>query len=141
MKKAFGIAVLVMLSLFLVVPAATAGELEVFVNSLNVEARADLGGFRADLAARFGVPGARVDVILRDVDNPADAYMCLRIGEIAHVSTEVVLREYHAHKDKGWGAIAKSLGIKPGSREFHALKDGYSGHGPRGKGKGKKHKG
>ena len=27
------------------------------------------------------------------------------------------------HKDKGWGAIAKDLGIKPGSKEFKALKD------------------
>jgi hypothetical protein len=23
----------------------------------------------------------------------------------------------------GWGAIAKDLGIKPGSKQFHALKD------------------
>jgi hypothetical protein len=45
-------------------------------------------------------------------------------------------------KGQGWGVIAKSLGIKPGSPEFHALKRGdfvFNGK-PRevpGKGKGK----
>lgn len=29
-----------------------------------------------------------------------------------------------AIRAKGWGALAKELGIKPGSKEFKALKDG-----------------
>jgi hypothetical protein len=33
-----------------------------------------------------------------------------------------VLEKYEAGKGRGWGALAKSLGIKPGSSEFHALK-------------------
>ena len=42
---------------------------------------------------------------------------------------------------KGWGVIAKNLGIKPGSEEFHALKTGrlYSRSG--GASSKKKHKG
>jgi hypothetical protein len=40
-----------------------------------------------------------------------------------------------------WGVLAKSLGIKPGSKEFHALKRGqdlYDSSGTsKGKGKGK----
>jgi len=55
--------------------------------------------------------------------------------------TARVVEQYRAHRDKGWGVLAKSLGIKPGSREFHALKrdqDLYSGdHKGKGKGKGK----
>ena len=35
-----------------------------------------------------------------------------------------VLSVYRGNKKKGWGAIAKKLGIKPGSAEFHALKQG-----------------
>jgi hypothetical protein len=55
-----------------------------------------------------------------------------------------VVREYKAHKGQGWGVIAKNLGIKPGSKEFHALKKGglnAGGDDPgkgKGKGKGKK---
>jgi hypothetical protein len=51
-----------------------------------------------------------------------------------------VLREYKSSKGKGWGVIAKSLGIKPGSKEFHELKrsqDLYNGQNSKGKGKGK----
>ena len=35
-----------------------------------------------------------------------------------------VFKIYNANKGKGWGVIAKELGIKPGSPEFHALKQG-----------------
>jgi len=35
------------------------------------------------------------------------------------------MERYRADKGKGWGVLAKSLGIKPGSKEFHALKRGH----------------
>jgi hypothetical protein len=52
---------------------------------------------------------------------------------------------YKQSKGKGWGVIAKELGIKPGSPEFHALKRGDfaftgepgGGGESHGKGKGK----
>ena len=63
-------------------------------------------------------------------------------------STDYVLSKYRVKKSKGWGALAKSLGIKPGSREFHALKQGsdlyaqdhnrYKHKKGKSKGKGKK---
>ena len=37
---------------------------------------------------------------------------------------EHVVDQYRKNKGQGWGVIAKSLGIKPGSAEFHALKEG-----------------
>jgi hypothetical protein len=54
-----------------------------------------------------------------------------------------VVDVYKKNRGKGWGVIAKSLGIKPGSPEFHALKRGddlYT-HKEKGKGKGGKGKG
>jgi hypothetical protein len=50
------------------------------------------------------------------------------------------MKEYQVHKGKGWGVIAKNLGIKPGSKEFHALKKGDLGGDDVdvGKGKGKR---
>jgi hypothetical protein len=38
--------------------------------------------------------------------------------------TEDVVRKYKSGKGQGWGALAKSLGIKPRSKEFKALKSG-----------------
>ena len=34
-----------------------------------------------------------------------------------------VVDVYRKNKAKGWGFVAKELGIKPGSKEFKALKD------------------
>jgi hypothetical protein len=127
MRVVVRIIALLAFTCFLAVPMVEGGELDDFVKHLSIRAEADSGGFRTDLAAQFRVPGAEVDVLLRAVDSPGDAYMCLRIAQVAHVSTEVVLREYRANRNKGWGVIAKNLGIKPGSKEFHELKNGHFG--------------
>jgi len=92
--------------------------------SVNVQARADMNGFSVRLGAQFGVPVPQVQSIMRVVESPADAFMCLQLGQMTHEQPEVVLRTYESHKGKGWGVIAKELGIKPGSAEFHALKRG-----------------
>lgn len=140
MKKIIGIMFAV---IFLVVPVSViAGELDSFISSINVQAKADLPGFKAKLSAQFGVPAPEIDVLLKSVPTPGDVYMTLRVGQVAGVSSDAVLKEYKAHKGKGWGVIAKNLGIKPGSKEFHDLKKGDLGPGSgdskvKGKGKGK----
>lgn len=118
------------------------GDLDVFLSDMNVQARADLPGFKARLSATFGVAAPEVEMVIASVRVPADAYMVLRVGQVAGQPREVVLKEYREGKGRGWGAIAKNLGIKPGSREFHELKRGFDGDGPgngkgQGKGKGK----
>lgn len=103
---------------------------------LNIQAQADASGFRARLAARFQIGDARITAVLGSVEKPADAYMVLRLGEMAQRPPEEVVETYKAGKGKGWGALAKSLGIKPGSKEFHALKRGHDlDAGPGGKDK------
>ena len=127
---------------------AMALDLDSFRGEINVAAQADIGGFRADLRATFGLSSGEIDGLLEICDSPGDVYIALRVGEVAHLPVDRVVTEYRAHKGKGWGAIAKNLGIKPGSAEFHALKDGRfaadtadasSGHGNgSNKGKGRK---
>lgn len=114
-----------------------------FLGSMNVQAEANLAGFRVQLSARFGVPEAKVDTIIKSCDKPADAYMVLRTSEVAKQPPERVLTEYKANKGQGWGVIAKNLGIKPGSPEFHALKRGETlgGGGGGGGGGGEGHPG
>jgi len=99
-------------------------DLDSFLAGIDVTAQADLGRFRADLRASFEVSSGEVDELFDICDSPADVYMTLRIGQVAKVPIERVLTEYRADKARGWGAIAKSVGIKPGSPEFHALKQG-----------------
>ncbi len=123
--------------------AIAGGGLDGFLSHVNVQARADLPGFSATVSAQFGVPVPQVQAILTRVDAPADAFMVFQLGQMAHKQPEVVLQTYRTHKGKGWGVIAKQLGIKPGSKEFHALKNGDLVYGAapadgasKGKGKG-----
>lgn len=90
----------------------------------NIRAHADPDGFRAKIRARFKIGDAEIDVAFGNLKDPADLYMVYRLSEMSNKPIIYVIDHYKARKGKGWGALAKSLGIKPGSREFHALKTG-----------------
>ena len=96
-----------------------------WMKDFNIRAEADPSGFRARLEARFQIGDAKIKAVLGSVDKPADAYMLLRLGEMSNQSIDHVVGRYRVEKGKGWGKLAKSLGIKPGSKEFHALKQGH----------------
>lgn len=55
---------------------------------------------------------------------PADVYMIGELAQISGRSFDYVADRFDANRGRGWGVIAKELGIKPGSARFHALKDG-----------------
>jgi hypothetical protein len=122
-------------------------DLDSFLKNVNIQAQTDMKNFSIKLSAQFGVPIPQVDAIIKRVPAPADAFMVLQLGQMANKQPEVVLQTYQRSRGKGWGELAKELGIKPGSPEFHALKrgdlsftgePGSEGHG-RGKGKGRGH--
>ncbi|GAM09292.1 hypothetical protein OR1_01567 [Geobacter sp. OR-1] len=134
------------LALLLFGTPAFAG-LDDFLSNLNIQARTDLNGFSARVSAQFGVPELQVRTVINTVKEPADAFMVFQLGKMTRQPPETVERVYQANRGKGWGVIAKELGIKPGSREFHALKRGdfelsgapASSGKSHGKGKGKGH--
>ena len=124
---------------FLLVSSAvvvTAGDFD-WTRDFNIRAEADPSGFRARLAARFKIGDAQINAVLSNVERPADAYMVFRFGEMSAKPTDYVIEKYRSEKGKGWGALAKSLGIKPGSKEFHALKRGNDIYDDNDKDKGK----
>jgi hypothetical protein len=95
-----------------------------WIDDFDLTVQADPSGFRARLAARFRVGDAQVNAVIGDCSRPADAYLVFRCAELAGRPVDRVLEEYRAGKGKGWGVIARRLGIKPGSAEFKALKRG-----------------
>ena len=115
---------LFLMILLLVSSTAIAGDFD-WVRDLSIQAQADPSGFRARLGARFRIGDAEISAVLSNVEYPGDAYMVLRLGEMSGHPPDYVLNQYRSGKGKGWGALAKSLGIKPGSEEFHALKNGH----------------
>jgi hypothetical protein len=117
-------------------------DFDVMLKEINIEAEADIGGYKARLAADFGTSEKTISLMLEKENmKPGDAYMALKISDVAKVPVETVITEFKNNRDKGWGVIAKNLGIKPGSAEFHALKAKGGGGGAKAKkGKGKKKK-
>ncbi len=141
--KARRILFIVLMIMLFVSSAALAGDFD-WLQNLNIRAESDPSGFRAQLATRFKIGNAEINTVISNVEKPADAYMVLRLGEMSHQPTDYVIKQYRSGKGQGWGVLAKSLGIKPGSKEFHALKSGHDLHGSsdivvagKGKGKGK----
>lgn len=133
-RKMFFFAFLVMLMLVPVqLPAADFD----WMPNFNIQAQADPTGFHARLATRFHIGDAQVSAVLSNFPKPADAYVALRLREMSGKPIDVVTEQYKTKKGQGWGALAKSLGIKPGSREFHALKRGDDLYASKGKGKNK----
>ena len=121
---------------------APAGDFD-WLKELNIKAKNDPSGFKAQLGARFKIGDAEVSTVIGNVKEPGEAYMMLRLSEMSGKPLPVVQEQYSASQGQGWGKLAKNLGIKPGSPEFHALKRGHDldgGSGGKGKGKGKKDK-
>ena len=127
MKEIFSLLLVICLPFFIFSPVFASSEFDSFIKSLNVEAQADLGAFKVRLSVQFGAPIPKVEAIMASVESPGDAHMCFRVGQAASKPVEVVMKEYQLHKGQGWGVIAKNLGIKPGSKEFHELKKRNSG--------------
>ena len=139
------------IALLLLAPFTAFASLEDFLSNVNIQARVDLPGFSAKISNQFGVPLPQVQAVVQTVREPADAFMVFQLGQMSGKQPERVMEVYTPNKKKGWGAIAKELGIKPGSAEFHALKSGNlsftgkpsgSDDSPgkgKGKGKGKGH--
>ena len=136
---------MVSMAILLFSSEVVAGDFD-WIRDFNIQADADPSGFRARLATRFKIGDAQIKIVLNNIEEPSDAYMVLRFGEISNQPTENVIEEYKSAKGKGWGALAKNLGIKPGSKEFHALKRDHDLYDEKpkvkskgnGKGKGKK---
>jgi hypothetical protein len=106
---------------------AMAEGLDVFLDNMNAQATADRNGAVASVGSHFGVPFSDVELITGTVGSLADAFMVLQLGRWTGLSRDRIIGTYGAKKGQGWGVIAKDLGIKPGSEQFHALKRGDFG--------------
>ena len=105
-------------------PSFAADGLDSFLNNVNIQARGNIDGFAVKVSAQFGVSDSQVRIVLGKVSQPSDAFMIFQLGQMSRQPIDRVLSSYQAGKGRGWGALAKDLGIKPGSAEFHALKRG-----------------
>jgi len=105
-------------------------DLDGYLDSLRISAAGNIGDYRVGLGAHFGASGAELDHVFLSVNDPGDAALCFWLSRNSGYPVDYVVKHYHKNKGKGWGALAQSLGIKPGSAQFKALKAGQIGWDP-----------
>jgi hypothetical protein len=112
-------------------------ELDKDLLTINKKAKLDIKGFTIDLNLSHSIPIPKIKDLLKFME-PAEIVLAKDISIIVNKPIDDVVTSYKANKDKGWGQIAKEMGIKPGSAEFHALKGKTKGKGnSKGKSNGK----
>ncbi len=113
-------------------------DMDGFLKDVSTKAKDDINGFVNDAVKTFNIAKDKVENLIKIMD-PGDVFMTLQTAQIVNKPVDEVKEAYLKGKDKGWGQIAKELGIKPGSAEFHAMKDKMKGKkdkGGKGNGKG-----
>lgn len=112
------------LTLILLTAGFAQATVDVYVSDLNIYASKKFNNFKAEISARYGISGSRFDVMLKKVDSPGDLAVALWIGTKSQKSIDDVVKKLRLHRGKGWGVVAKEMGIKPGSAAFKELKAG-----------------
>ena len=98
------------------------------LRSIAAEERADPSSFWSAVSKLHGIPEAEILSARQATGlHPADMYMASSIAHITGRPIATVAEEYRGNQGKGWGVMAKELGIKPGSPEFHRLKSDARG--------------
>ena len=96
-------------------------DVDQYLSEVNGYGTAQYDFFKRNLSMKFGIDLRDVDrYVYKENIRPADLYYACTIASVTHRNVADVILLYQ--DKKGWGAVAKELGIKPGSREFHKLK-------------------
>ncbi len=116
-------------------------ELDADLGKINADAKLDFGAFKTNLALSYDISDKKIDHLSISVKmEPAEIYLALELSKLSGKSIDQVVEIYEVNINKGWGFIAKELGIKPGSPEFHRLKENTKIKGTKGKSKSNKGK-
>ena len=84
--------------------------------------------FVSEMTGHYGAPRSLVlELLDRRGWAPGDVYFACSIARALGIPCLDVVQRYDRNPGIGWGNLAKQMGIKPGSREFHALKNGAVG--------------
>jgi hypothetical protein len=98
-------------------------DLDVVLSNLNVEAGVHVDAFVSELSISYAIPKVQVEDLVYTRRVPfGDVFVSVWLASSLKKPLSVVVKEYDMNKDKGWGVMAKNLGIKPGSDAFHSLK-------------------
>lgn len=104
--------------------AETTGDAEMDsqVASINEAAATDLSGTISAVSQELGVSEQTVTDLTQQGMTVGDVAVAVTVAEVTNTPVTEVVKAYMTNPGKGWGVVAKRLGIAPGSPEFHAMK-------------------
>jgi len=102
-------------------------ELDATLGQLNIDAKADLTSFSAEVTLQWGTSAVQVASAMAQGLEPIEVYLAAALSKLSGKPLTTVITAYKSNRKAGWGALAKSLGIKPGSKQFKELKDKCKG--------------
>lgn len=96
-------------------------EMDGILKEIDKNAKNNLGVFTKDVVTKFNIAQSSIDRVIK-IMPPGDIFMAAQLAFLLGKPFDLVIKTYNVHKSKGWGAMAKEMGIKPGSPEFHNMK-------------------
>ena len=98
-------------------------DLDGVLSNLNLEAGVHVDAFVSELSISYTLPKVQIEDLVYNMRMPfGDVFVSVWLASSLKAPLSVVIKEYEVNKDKGWGVMAKTLGIKLGSDAFHSLK-------------------
>lgn len=108
------------------------------LNTIDARASVNFKSFKGDLMVSYNVSEKKIEYMKGSLNmTPGEIYLALEISKLSKKPIDEVITIYERNKSKGWGYIAKEAGIKPGSSEFHQLKNNARAKKNKGNGKSK----
>lgn len=96
-------------------------EMDSYLSEINNKAASDYNSFRDELSEISNITAEEIDRYVKEENmEPADVYYASVLSLATERPVSEVVGLYS--EKKGWGAVAKELGIKPGSEAFHEFK-------------------
>ena len=98
-------------------------KLDSLLGKINERAKADPDGFIRQLSQKHNVPEEEIQQAKeRHGLSYGDMYMATALARRTNRPVGDVAAEYKQNQGRGWGVMAMSMGITPGSPEFKELK-------------------
>ena len=97
--------------------------LEKNLHEINLITKFNMIEFSSKVARTWGTSEQNVLLGFSHGLNAYEVYLVIALAKLSGRQPLTVITIYEQNRNKGWGALAKSLGIKPGSKSFKTLKD------------------
>lgn len=103
-------------------------KLDTTLEQIDARAKADPDGFFQQVSARYGVPEQDIRQAKETHGlGAADVFLATALARATNRPVLGVAEQYKKNQGRGWGVVAKEMGVKPGSPAFHELKQGARG--------------